>query len=417
MHVTRLDIRRLRRFDEVQLLPGPGLNLITGDNGAGKTSVLEALHLMAYGRSFRARVRDGLIRHGDEATEVFVEWRERWPGAALAAHGTADPELAGGEAPSLGPMGLGQRGPDDGTASGGTSEGSSAAGVGGNAAERTRRAGLRHTGRDWEGRLDGQRVAQLGDLCAALAVVSFEPGSHALITGAAENRRRYLDWGLFHVEQHFLPLWRRYARALRQRNALLKSRAGDDQLDAWDRELAEAGEPLSQYRQHYLEAIEPRLARLAAELAPSLGTLRLDHQPGWRRDEFALVDALLFCRERDRLAGFTSVGPHRADWRIGFGALPGREALSRGQAKLTALAALLAQAEHHAAMCMDWPVICLDDLASELDRHHQARVLDWVRATGAQAFITGTEAPPGLAASQGAIALFHVEQGLVQTLG
>lgn len=415
MHVTRLDIRRLRRFDEVQLLPGSGLNLITGDNGAGKTSVLEALHLMAYGRSFRARVRDGLIRHGDDATEVFVEWRERWPGAAEAGPDTGSSPAAGATG-NLAGLGTGLPGTGDATFVGGATGSLSAAGVTAQTAERTRRAGLRHSGRDWEGRLDGQRVAQLGDLCAALAVVSFEPGSHALITGAAENRRRYLDWGLFHVEQHFLPLWRRYARALRQRNALLKARAGDDQLDAWDRELAEAGEPLSQYRQRYLEAIEPRVARLAAELAPSLGALRLEHLPGWRRDEFALVDALLFCRDRDRLAGFTSVGPHRADWRIGFGALPGREALSRGQAKLTALTSLLAQAEHHAAMCMDWPVICLDDLASELDRHHQARVLDWVRTSGAQAFITGTESPPGLVASNGATTLFHVEQGLVQKL-
>lgn len=278
---------------------------------------------------------------------------------------------------------------------------------------RTRRAGLHHSGRDWAGRLDGESVSQLGDLCAALAVVSFEPGSHALITGAAENRRRYLDWGLFHVEPEFLSLWRRYARALRQRNALLKARAGHDQLDAWDHELAEAGEPLGQYRQRYLEAVEPAVARLAAELAPGLGGVRLEYQPGWRREEFSLVDALLFCRERDRQAGYTSVGPHRADWRIDFGLVPGREALSRGQAKLTALAALLAQAEHHAAVRGDWPVIGLDDLASELDRQHQARVLSWVQSTGAQAFITGTEVPQGLGTAADALTMFHVEQGQV----
>ena len=76
MHVTRLDLRHLRRFREATLAPGPGLNLITGDNGAGKTSVLEALHLMAYGRSFRGRVRDGLVQAGAPALEVFVEWSE-----------------------------------------------------------------------------------------------------------------------------------------------------------------------------------------------------------------------------------------------------------------------------------------------------------------------------------------------------
>lgn len=140
MQVTRLEANGLRRFAQVSLAPEAGLNLITGDNGAGKTSLLEALHLMAYGRSFRGRVRDGLVRTGADAIEVFVEWRE-------AAQG------------------------------------------------RQRRAGLRHSGQAWTGRLDGENVAQLGDLCAALAVVSFEPGSHALVTGGGEPRRRFMDWG------------------------------------------------------------------------------------------------------------------------------------------------------------------------------------------------------------------------------
>ena len=363
MHVTRLELRHLRRFDALRLDPTPGLNLITGDNGAGKTSVLEALHLMAYGRSFRGRVRDGLVRAGDEALEVFVEWQER-----AFPHGGA--ELA----------------------------------------ERTRRAGLRHSGQDWTGRLDGANVSQLGDLCAALAVVSFEPGSHALITGGGESRRRYLDWGLFHVEPDFLAIWRRYARALRQRNALLKGRARDAQLDAWDRELADAGEPLSRHRERYLDALEPRFGALLEGLAPSLGRSRLEYVPGWRRDDVSLADALLLTRDRDLAAGYTSVGPHRADWRVVFGALPGREALSRGQSKLTALSALLAQAEHHDAVHGEWPVVCLDDLASELDRHHQGRVLERLGASGAQVFVTGTEAPPGLAPAL-ATTRFHVEHG------
>lgn len=358
MHVTRLEIRQFRRFVAISLAPGPGLNVITGDNGAGKTSVLEALHLMAYGRSFRGRVRDGLIRTGEAALEVFVEWRE-----------------------SLGTT--------------------------------PRKAGLRHAGQDWTGRLDGAAVAQLGDLCAALAVVSFEPGSHALVTGSADTRRRYLDWGLFHVEPDFLGLWRRYARALKQRNALLKRRAGGSQLDAWDLELAAAGEPLSRERQRYLEALQPHFAALTSAWVPTIGATTLEYHPGWRREELPLADALLLARERDLITGFTSVGPHRADWRIGFAHLAGRESLSRGQAKLTALSALMAQAEHYAQHRGEWPIIALDDLTSELDRAHEARVLDWLRRSGAQVFVTGTEIPATLHATPGML-LFHVEQGTVR---
>src|SRR5690606_37192569 len=146
-------------------------------------------------------------------------------------------------------------------------------------------------------------------LCAALAAVSFEPGSHALVGGGGEPRRRYVDWGLFHVEHAFLPLWRRYARALKQRNSLLKQRASGGQLDAWDRELADAGEPMTGLRETYLQQLQSSLALISAELAPALGAATIEFQPGWRRDELPLADALLLARDRDLQAGFTSVGP------------------------------------------------------------------------------------------------------------
>lgn len=377
MHVTRLEARHLRCFDEISLTPCPGLNLITGANGAGKTSVLEALHLMAYGRSFRGRVRDGLVRAGAPALEVFVEWQQ----ATRAEHRNTVDETATAESVPW-----------------------------------TRKAGLRHSGHAWSGRLDGAPVAQLGELCAALAVVSFEPGSHDLITGGSEGRRRFLDWGLFHVEQGFLPLWRRYSRALKQRNALLKMRRADAQMDAWEYELAEAGEPLDQHRRRYLEALQMRFVPLLEDLVPALGSARLEYLPGWRRDEVPLVDALLVARDRDLAAGYTSVGPHRGHWQIHFPGLPGREALSRGQAKLTALSVILSQAEHHAAVRGEWPIIALDDLASELDRVHQARVLERLLATRAQLFVTGTEPLDALQRAAGDIRRFHVEQGVATVL-
>ncbi|KAB7775819.1 MULTISPECIES: DNA replication/repair protein RecF [unclassified Xanthomonas] len=362
MHVSRLDFHHLRRFAALELAPAPGLNLITGDNGAGKTTVLEAMHLMAYGRSFRGRVRDGLVSQGQDALDVFVEWQEQ-----SAEVGTT----------------------------------------------RRRRAGLRHSGQEWRGRLDGQDVAHLGTLCAALAVVTFEPGSHLLVSGGGEPRRRFVDWGLFHVEPDFLSLWRRYARALKQRNALLKSGGSGAALDAWDHELAESGEPLTSRRQDYLDRLLQRLLALAPDLAPALGISHLQFAPGWRRQEVSLADALLLNRERDRQLGYTSAGPHRADWSLSFAEIPGRDALSRGQAKLTALACLLAQAEDYAEQRGEWPVIALDDLGSELDRHHQARVLERLRAGPAQVFVTATETPQALADASLPIARFHVEHGQI----
>lgn len=183
-------------------------------------------------------------------------------------------------------------------------------------------------------------------------------------------------------------------------------------LDTWDHELAEAGEPLTSRRQHYLERLQQRTVALAASLAPQLGIQGLELSAGWRRHELPLADALLLARERDRQAGYTSVGPHRADWSVDFHSIPGRDALSRGQAKLTALACLLAQAEDYAEQRGEWPVIALDDLASELDRTHQARVLERLLSGPAQIFVTATETPAALQELT-QIARFHVEHAQI----
>ena len=260
-------------------------------------------------------------------------------------------------------------------------------------------------------------MAHLGQLCTALAVVTFEPGSHALVSGGAENRRRFLDWGLFHVEQGFLPLWRRYARALKQRNALLKAGGGNAQLDAWDHELAEAGEALTAQRERYLADLAPQATRIVTRLAHGLALGGLEFQPGWRRQELSLSDALFLGRERDRLSGYTGAGPHRADWSLTLKGLPGREALSRGQTKLVALALLLAQAGDYANRHGHWPVIALDDLPSELDRGHQRRVLELLLDhPGVQLFITATEEPTGLRDLAASRRVFHVEQGRIESL-
>jgi DNA replication and repair protein RecF len=353
MHLTRLHVRELRCLVDVAFDPHPRLNFLSGLNGAGKSSVLEAIHLMAYGRSFRGRVRDGLIRTGAPALEVFVEWNE------------------------------GNR--------------------------RSRRAGLRHGGTQWEARLDGAAVDLLGSLSAALAVLTFEPGSHALIDGPSESRRRFLDWGLFHVEPGFLLQWRRYARALKQRNALLKQAASIAQLQAWEGELADAGEGVTAARRRYAEALQPDLADMATRLSPEIGPLAIGFGGGWREQDLSLADALLLARERDAASGFTSVGPHRANWRLSSPLWPSGEAPSRGQAKLCALACLLAQGQHFQRLRAEAPIFLLDDFAAELDRPHQRRLLQVLGDNAWQVIATGTGLPehPGDAE----YAAFEVEQG------
>ncbi|MDE3072016.1 MAG: DNA replication/repair protein RecF [Pseudomonadota bacterium] len=353
MWLGQLRIRGLRCFREAEFTLDPAINIFTGDNGSGKSSILEAAFLLSHARSFRVGAKEALLRRGSRAMSVFAELRHS----------------------------------DDHSC----------------------RVGLGREGARWEARADGQAVT-IGHLVSQCAVVCFEPGSHALIAGTADERRRYLDWGVFHVEPDFLPDWRRYQRALKQRNTLLRSAApGDDELFApWEAELAQTAQRIDAQRRDYLALLRPLLRASAQGLLPELGSLELKYRRGWPEEQ-ELGQLLREHRGRDQARGHTTIGAHRADWAIAYEHAPMREHLSRGQEKLTALACMLAQAELFAGQRGEWPVVCLDDLASELDQTHQVAVIAQLRAARAQVLLTGTEVP--LALKEVPARLFHVEQG------
>lgn len=363
MLIERLDIEGLRSLSRVRLSGGSGVQVLIGPNGAGKTTVLEAIFLLGYGRSFRAGPRDAVIARGSEATTVFASVVD-----------------------------------DQGVA---------------------QRLGLRRTSGDWEGRVQDRPVASLIDLFRICPVVCFEPGSHALISGGAELRRAYLDWSVFHVEHDFLAAWRRYQRALKQRNAGLRAGWSDDWLEPWEQELAASGIVVQRCRRHVAQDLFLAIEPLAAIFLPELGAPTLQLNDGWGTERIetsdAARDALRDHRPHDRERGHTRIGAHRADWSLAFPNAPRREHLSRGQEKLVALIMTLAQAAHHRRFLGGWPILLLDDLASELDDGHLRAVLDWVFQSGAQTWITGTFVPSALATHTEPWRLFHVEQGQVTT--
>ncbi|MHB1058548.1 MAG: DNA replication/repair protein RecF [Rhodanobacter sp.] len=353
MKLDQLRMQGLRCLTDVSFGLDPAINVFVGANGAGKTSVLEAIFLLSHARSFRTGAKEALVQRGTPRLSIFAELHHA-----------------------------------DG---------------------RTCRLGLGRDGVRWEAKVDGTNVA-IGQLVRECAVVCFEPGSHALIAGAAEERRRYLDWGVFHVEQDFLSVWRRYQRALKQRNSLLRSGsvATDALFAPWEAELAQSGQLIDRQRQVYLDLLRPKLLGSVAGLLPELGALELRYRRGWS-DEQDLAMQLREQRGRDLARGHTTLGAHRADWSIAFEYAPLREHLSRGQEKLTALACMLAQAELYADHQGEWPIVCLDDLASELDLVHQAAVVRQLCSARAQILLTGTELPQSLQELPARV--FHVEQG------
>jgi len=358
MELCELRLTNLRNVVSAEISLGPGVSEFVGANGAGKTSILEAVYMLSHGRSFRSVKRESLIRFGEQSLEVF---------AVIAG------EVA------------------------------------------RRRLGLSRRRGGWAARLDGADVGSLAELLREVAVVCFEPGSHALISGAAEERRHFVDWAVFHVEPTYVEVTRRYRRALTQRNALLRQGGREEDLDVWDMELEKTATSLAGWRGDYLALLAPFVVEIGATLVPELGAPAFKYSRGWPV-ELALSEALAERRSRDRERAHTSVGPHRADWRILFPAAPEREHLSRGQEKLAALVCLLSQACLFRQQRGEWPVICLDDLASELDSAHQQAVSSWLDSIDAQVMITGTAALPGHSQRSRDYTVFHVEQGRVTTL-
>jgi DNA replication and repair protein RecF len=358
MHLTELRIQNLRNIEQQTLELASGLNLFVGANGAGKTSILEGAYLLSHGGSFRTHQAEHLQRRGGEALTLYARVQTL---------------------------------------------------------SMTHQLGLLRQGGRWVTRLDGNASAKLVDLFGACAVACFEPGSHALISGAAEGRRSFLDWGVFHVEHDFALRTHRYRRALKQRNALLKQDAGDEELAIWDQELSLAAEPLAAARERYIESFREVLLALLGAYLPELGEPSLRFRPGWDRS-VPLDRALADCRARDRALGHTTRGPHRADWTLSFASAPSHEQLSRGQEKLCAIACTLAQVALYRSTRGENPIIAFDDLCSELDAEHQAAALATLVESGAQILLTGTEVPAALLERFPAQRMFHVERGQVRAV-
>lgn len=370
MLINKLEINNLRNLEQVEVSAHPRLNTIHGVNGAGKTSILEAIVILSRGRSFRGRKTAQLIGPEGSSLSVFAELKK---GPEARENTNCE------QAPSS----------DEGSA-------------------QVTRIGIERSARQWKARRNGRDVSQISELAESLAVVVMEPDSHALVSGSPEVRRRYVDWGVFHVEPAYLPLWRRYARALKQRNAAIRN---DDQavLPALDAILAENGEAMTALRETYVAEVRREFETLIAELSPGLGEVSLRFQRGWAGE--GLAQALVDQRAQDLKRGSTQIGPHRADLDIRLRGSVIRDTVSRGEQKVLATALVLAQARRQCETGRI-PVLLLDDLASEFDRNHFDATLRVGLGLGVQMWITGVEQiDPGIPHSR-----FHVEHGKVRKM-
>ena len=268
-----------------------------------------------------------------------------------------------------------------------------------------RSVGFEIDARGWTARAGGDAVTSLVELASLLPVQLLDPDIHRLVQEGPGERRRYLDWATFHVKPQFLGAWREYQRAMKQRNSALRQAAPDSALKLWEHAMVEAGARIERLRRATLEELQAPVGRAAAALLDS--ELSLAYRPGHDKP---LGEALAASRERDRRAGVTQVGPHRADLAITLAERRARGRVSRGQQKLVAAALVLGQAEFLAPSWQGRGVLLVDDPAAELDSGRAARLIQRIASLPFQVFLTALDPAPlqGLEGRR-----FHVKQGRV----
>jgi DNA replication and repair protein RecF len=353
MSLSEITITNLRCIEHVGLRLPPGLTLVYGGNGSGKTSLLEGMFVLGRGRSFRTRNSERLIRRGQTHMRVTGEVRGTFGDSA--------------------------------------------------------RLGVEVTRSGAAARVAGRPLETLAELSQFCAVQVIEPGIHRLVEEGGYRRRRWLDWAVFHVEPQFVDTWLRYTRVLKQRNAALKTQAAT--VSVWDADLARLGETITESRQRLMDRLQPYWQ--AAVSALSGLEVELHYLRGWSQ-EHTLAEALSASRTTDEMRRQTHAGPHRADIAVRLHGRAARDVLSRGQQKLVAVAMAVAQLRLLQEATQMSPTLLLDDPAAELDGERLQRFIDEVASLRCQLVVTSLHSESRLFGTPEST--FRMEAGRVQPI-
>ncbi len=356
--IRRIDVHGVRNLSCALLTPSQHINILFGANGSGKTSFLEAIHYAALGRSFRSPRVEPVIRTDLAEATVYIEL---FSGVSIGV---------------------------------------------------SKSRGVAHTLK-----LRGERQSSWVETARSLPLLLINSDSFALLEGSSKVRRRFLDWGVFHVEHDFSSSWRGAARCLAQRNLLLKNRPLDArQIDAWSVELSTYAERIDQSRAIYLDRLLPVFESTLTHLI-DVPALAINYSRGWDEGS-TLLELLRASLERDIRYGATQIGPHRADLQIRIGKHRAEDFLSRGQQKLLVIALKLAQGRLLSETTGGKVVYLVDDLPSELDVPNRARVCRLLETLASQAFMTCVEPNDldSIWSSGTSLRKFHVEHGKISPI-
>ncbi|MBD3585816.1 DNA replication/repair protein RecF [Salinimonas sp. HHU 13199] len=360
MKLSNLQLTQFRNIDAAHISPSHQLTVVTGKNGSGKSSLLEAIYYLGFGRSFRTKKHHSVIQHEASSFNVFASGED--------------------EQGNIFKLGL----------------------------ERSREDNFRCS-------VNGEHSHRLSDLVSLLPVQLFTPQSTDLILGSPSERRRFCDWGLFHVEHSFNSLFQTYTKLLKQRNALLKqnSNLNAPEHAYWQQHLVATGDKLNLMREGYISALKPIFNRICSDFLPEF-SLEISYYKGWEK-EASLSESLDKKLDYDSKVGHTSVGPHKADVRFKVNGINAQEILSRGQLRMAVAALQLSQTALFSEQTSRKSIFLLDDVGAELDLDKRERFIDGLLTMDTQIFVTAIEKQQlEFVDKYNDKKMFHVEHGHVK---
>ncbi len=355
MSLQKLDIYHVRNLEKVSLQPASNINFIYGRNASGKSALLEAIYILGRATSFRTHSIKNVIHFAHNKLIV-----------------SGKIYFSNGHVSSL---------------------------------------GIQHDGRQVQIRIDQETKQARSDLAYRLPIQLIHPKSYQLLDGGPQLRREFIDWGVFNQHTDFLQVWRQFKKALRQRNALLKTK-NVKELYVWNHELLQYGIIVADYRKKYVAELRPLFLRMV-EQCLQLKNIELKLFSGWNR-EIDLSTALDNDLAKDLHYGFTHSGPHRADFQLLIESRQAKDFVSRGQLKLLVLSLKLAQVEHLLQNSFQSACILIDDVVAELDMFSRTKLLNFLASIDIQVFISATERNEfGDFSNIEQYKIFHVKQGVV----
>lgn len=356
MILSQIKIHHFRNISYTELCLSPHFNFIVGDNGSGKTSLLEAIYMLGHGRAFRHIQSNRIIQHEQSELTLFSQIES--------------------------------------------------------SNQQTRTIGLvKARNNDNRIKIDGDEGFRLTDLAKLLPIQLITPEGFDLLIGGPKYRRAFIDWGCFHHYPEFIHLWNNLKRLFKQRNALLKQSTSYNQLLPWDKALAPIAEKISQIRSEYSQHIFPEIIQTCHDFLPEY-LLNCQYYQGWEQN-INYSDILHKQYERDRLLNYTSLGPHKADIRLRIDNIPVEDFLSRGQLKLLMCALRLAQGEYYSKQSTQPCVYLIDDFASELDHHKRALLAKRLKMANSQVFITAVSQDQVTHMIDENDKIFHIKSGII----